>query len=100
MDSRIFFAAAMESVITVMSCTPSISIAEMRLERMAMSSASIEVMFNEWTYSCLMVEWWVQMCAAAVATWVFLTPPSAMTAALLGLTCDDLKARLRLCRCW
>ena len=100
MDSRIFFAAAMELVITVMSCTPSISIAGMRPERMAMSSASIEVTFNEWTCSCLMAEWWVQMCTAAVATWVFLTPPSVMTAVLLELTCDDLKARLRLCRCW
>ena len=100
MDSRIFFAAAMESVITVISCTPSISMAGMRPVRMAMSSASMGVTFNEWTCSCLMTEWSVQMCAAAVVTCVFFTPPSAMTAALLGLTCDDLKARLRLCRCW
>jgi len=54
--------------------------------RIAMSSALIDVTFNEWTCSCLMIELSTQMCAAAVATWDFFTPPSAMTAALLGLT--------------
>ena len=64
----------------------SISIAGMRPVRMAMSSASIDVTFNKWTCSCLMIELLAQMCAAAVATRDFFTPPSAMTAALLGLT--------------
>ena len=100
MDSRIFFAAAMESVMTVMSWTPSISMAGMRPVQMAMSLASIGVTFNEWTHSCLMIELSAQMYTAAVVTWVFLMPPSVMIAALLGLTCDDLKTRLRLCRCW
>jgi len=53
---------------------------------MTMSSALIDVTFNEWTCSCLMIELSTQMCAAAVVTWDFFTPPSAMTAALLGLT--------------
>ena len=53
---------------------------------MAMSSASIDVTFKEWTHSCLMTELSAQMCAAAVATWDFLTPPSAMTATLLWFT--------------
>ena len=83
MDSRIFLAAAMESVITVMSWMLSISIAGMRPVRIAMSSALIDVTFMEWTCSCLMTELLTQMCAAAVATWDFLTPPSALMAALL-----------------
>jgi len=53
---------------------------------MTMSSASIDVTFNEWTHSCLIIELSAQMCATAIATWDFFTPPSAMTAALLGLT--------------
>jgi len=53
---------------------------------MAISSASIDVTFNEWTRSCLMLELSAQMCAAAVATWDFFMPLSAMTAVLLGLT--------------
>jgi len=53
---------------------------------MTMSSALIDVTFNEWTCSCLMIELSTQMCTAAVATWDFFTPLSAMTAALLGLT--------------
>ena len=64
----------------------SISIAGMRPARMAMSSASINVTFNEWTCICLVIELSAQMCATAVVTWDFFTPPSAMTAALLGLT--------------
>ena len=86
MDSRIFFAAAMESVMTIMLWTLSISIAGMRPVRMAMSSASIDVTFNEWTCSCLMTKLSVQMCTAAVATWDFLMPLSTMTAVLLRLT--------------
>ena len=86
MDSRIFFAAVMESVMTIMSWTLSISITEVRPVRMAMSFASIDVTFKEWTRSCLMTELLVQMCAAAVATWDFLMPPSVMTTALLRLT--------------
>ena len=86
MDSRIFFAAAMELVITIMSWTLSISIAGVRPVRMAMSSALIDVTFKEWTCSCLMTELSAQMCAAAIVTWDFFTPPSAMTAALLRLT--------------
>ena len=68
MDSRIFFAAVMESVMTIMSWTLSISITEVRPVRMAMSSASIDVTFKEWTRSCLMTELSAQMCAAAVVT--------------------------------
>ena len=86
MDSRIFFATAMESVMTVMSWMLSISIAEVRPVRIAMSSALIDVMFNEWTRSCLITELSAQMCAAAVVTWDFLTSLSAMTAMLLRLT--------------
>ena len=86
MDSRIFLAAVIESVMTIMSWMLSISMAGMRLVRMAMSSASIDVTFKEWTRSCLMTELSAQMCAVAIATWDFLTPPSAMTAALLWFT--------------
>jgi len=68
--------------------------------QIAMSSASIDVTFIEWTCSYLMTELLIQICAAAVATWDFLTPPSAMTAVLSWFTWDDLKARLRLCICW
>ena len=68
MDSRIFLAAAMESVITVMSWMLSISIAGMRPVRIAMSSALIDVTFMEWTCSCLMTELLTQMCTAAVVT--------------------------------
>ena len=50
---------------------------------MAMSSASIDVTFEEWTRSCLMTELSAQMSAVAVATWDFLMPPSVMTATLL-----------------
>jgi len=67
---------------------------------MAMSSASIGVTFNKWTHSCLMTELSAQMCATAIVIWHFLMPLSVMTAMLLGLTCDDLRTRLRLCRCW
>ena len=83
LDSRIFLAAVMESVMTVISWMLSISIAGMRLVRMAMGSASIDVTFKEQTRSCLMTELSAQMCAAAVATWDFLMPLSAMTATLL-----------------
>ena len=72
LNSRIFFAAAMESVMTVMLWTLSISIAGMRPARMAISSASIDVTFNKWIRSCLMLELSAQMCTAAVATWDFL----------------------------
>ena len=64
----------------------SISIAEMRPVRMAMSSASIDVTFKKWTRSCLMTELSAQMYAAAVATWDFLTSSFAMTAVLLWFT--------------
>jgi len=53
---------------------------------MTMSSALIDVTFNEWTCSCLIIELSTQMCTAAVVTWDFFTPLSAMTAVLLGLT--------------
>ena len=39
----------------------------MRPVQMAMSSASIDVMFTEWTCSCLMTELSAQMYTAAVA---------------------------------
>ena len=68
LDSRIFLAAVIESVITVMSWMLSISIAEIRPVRMVMSSASIDVTFKEWTRSCLMTELSAQICTAAVAT--------------------------------
>ena len=100
MDSRIFFAAAMESVMTVISWMLSIAIAGMRPVRIAMSSTSIDVTFMEWTCSYLITELSTQMCATAVATWDFLMPSSAMIAVLSWFTWDDLKARLRLCRCW
>ena len=64
----------------------SISIAGIRPVRMAISSASIDVTFTEWTCSCLIIELSAQMCAAAVATRDFFTPLSVMTAVLLGLT--------------
>ena len=86
MDSRIFLAAAMESVITVMSWMLSISIAGMRPVRIAMSSALIDVTFMEWTCSCLMTELLTQMCTAAVVTWDFLMSPSAIMAALSWFT--------------
>ena len=60
--------SVMESVMTMMSWMLSISMAGMRLVRMAMSSALIEVTFKEWTHSCLMTELSAQMCAAAIAT--------------------------------
>jgi len=62
------------------------SIAGMRPVRMTMSSASIDVTFNEWTCSCLIIELSTQMCTTAVVTWDFFMPPSVMTAVLLGLT--------------
>ena len=71
---------------TVMLWMLSISIAGVRPVQMAMSSASIDVMFKEWTCSCLMTELSAQMCATAIATWDFLMPPSMMTAVLLWLT--------------
>ena len=68
MDFRIFLAVAMESVITVMLWMLFISIAGMRPVRMAISSASIGVMFTKWTCNYLMTELSAQMCAAAVVT--------------------------------
>jgi len=53
---------------TVMSWMLSISIAGIRPVRMAMSSASIDVTFKEWTCSCLVTELSAQMCTAAVVT--------------------------------
>jgi len=83
LDSRIFFATAMKSVMTIISWTLSISIAGVRPVQMAMSSASIDMMFKKWTCSCLMTELLAQMCATAVVIWDFLMPPSAITAILL-----------------
>ena len=100
LDSRIFLAAAIESVMTVILWMLSISIAGMRLVWIAMSSASRGVIFMEWTCNCLMTELSTQTCTAAVATWDFLIPLSAMTAALLWFIWDDLKVRLRLWRYW
>ena len=68
MDFRIFLAVAMESVMTVILWMLSISIAGIRPVQMAMSSASIGVMFTKWTYNYLMTELSAQMCAATVAT--------------------------------
>ena len=68
MDSRIFLAAAMESVMTVMSWMLSISTTGMRPVQMAMSSALIDMTFMEWTCSCLMTELLAQICAAAIVT--------------------------------
>jgi len=67
-NTRIFLAAVIELVMTVMLWILSISIAGMRPVRMAMSSTSIDVTFKKWTYSCLITELSAQMCTAAIAT--------------------------------
>ena len=100
LDSKIFLAAAMESVMTVMLWMSSISIVGTSPVRIAMSSASRGVIFIEWTFNDLMIWLLDQMCAIAVATWDFLIPPSAIIAVLLLLICDDLKVCSRPWRCW
>jgi len=52
-DSRIFLAAVMESVITMMSWILSIFIARMSPVQIVMSLASRDVMFMELTYNSL-----------------------------------------------
>jgi len=66
--------------------------AGIRPKRIAMSSASIEVMFIELTCKHRMMELSDQMCVTAVATCDFLMPPSAMMAMLWGAVWDDPKA--------
>ena len=85
---------------TVMLWMSSISIVGTSPVWIAMSSASREVIFIEWTFNDLMIWLLDQMCAIAVATWDFLIPPSAIIAVLLLLICDDLKVCSRPWRCW
>ena len=92
MDSKTFFAAAIESVITMMLWTFSSSMAGIRPKHIAMSSASIEVTFIELACKHWMMEFSDQMYATTVATCDFLMPPSAMMVMLWGAVWDDLKA--------
>ena len=84
MDSKTFFAAAIELVITMMLWTFSSSMAGIRPKRIAMSSASIEVTFIELACKHWMMRFSDQMCITAVATCDFLMPLSAMMAMLWG----------------
>ena len=92
MDSKTFFVAAIESVITMMLWTFSSSMAGIRPKRIAMSSASIEVMFIKLACKCWMMEFSDQMYATVVATCDFLMPLSATMVMLWGAVWDDLKA--------
>ena len=92
LDSKIFLPAAIESVMTIMLWTFSISIAGMSLVQIAMSLASRAVMFMELTCNFLMTILSDQIWATTVATCDFLTPPSVMTAVLLDDTWESLKA--------
>ena len=56
LDSKIFFAAAIESVMTMMLWTFSSSIAGIRPKRIAISLVSIDVMFIELTCKCRTIE--------------------------------------------
>jgi len=56
--------------------------AGIRPKWIAMSLASIDVIFMELTYKCWTMELSVQICMMAVATCDFFMPPSAMTVIL------------------
>ena len=92
MDSKTFFAAAVESVITMMLWMFSSSMAGIRPKRIAMSLASIEVTFIELACKHWTIEFSDQICAIAVATCNFLMLPSTTMAMLWGAVWDDLKA--------
>ena len=77
-----------------------ISMASIRSVQIAMSLASIDVIFMEWTWSYLTTELSDQMWSTTVTAWDFLTLSSAMTAVLLEEIWDDLKVWLRLWRYW
>jgi len=66
--------------------------AGIRPKHIAMSSASIEVMFIKLACKCQTMELSVQMCTTAVATCDFLMPPSTTMAMLWSNIWDDLKA--------
>jgi len=83
---------------TMMLWMLSLSIVGIRPVWMAMSSASIDIMFMEWICNRWIIELLNQIWAAAVATCDFLTPPSAMTAMLLEDVWEALKVQLRFCR--
>ena len=100
LDSRIFFAVTMESVMTLMSWMLSFSMAGINPVWMAMSSASTDVTFKEWICRRRMMELSNQMWATAVAAFDFLTPPSMIMAMLHSDFWDALKVWLRFCRCW
>ena len=82
MDSKTFFAAAIELVIMIMLWMFSSSMAGIRPKCIAMSSASIEVMFIELACKRWTMEFSDQMCATTVATCDFLMPSSATMAML------------------
>ena len=100
MDSKNFFAAAMESVITIMLWMLFSSMAGIRPKHMAMSSASIEVTFIELACRRWTREFSDHMYVTVVATCDFLIPPSATMVMLWGTVWDDLKAWLRFCMWW
>ena len=95
MDSRIFLAVVMESVITMILWMLSLSMVGIRPVQMVMSSASIDITFIEWICNHWIIELSNQIWAAAVATCDFLTPPSAIIAMLLEDVWEALKVRLR-----
>jgi len=100
LDSKNFFAAAMELVMMMMLWTFSSFMVGIRPKHMAMSSASIEVTFIELACRHWTREFSDHMCATAVVTCDFLIPLSAMMAMLWGAVWDDLKAWLRFCMWW
>ena len=100
LDSKIFLAATMESVIRIMLWKFSFSMAGIRPSQMAMSSASTDITFIELICKHWMIELLDQIWATAVAICDFLTPPSVMTVVLKEEVWDDLKVWLRFWRYW
>ena len=100
LDLKIFFAAAIESVMTIMSWTFFFSIAGIKPKQIAMSSASIDVTFIELTCKRWTMELSVHMCATTMATCDFFMPLSAMMAMLWDDVWEDLKAWSRFWRWW
>ena len=92
LDSKIFLSAAMESVMTIILWTFTISMAGISPVQIAMSLASRAMMFMELTCNFLMTTLLDQIWAAAVVTCDFLMSLSAMTTVLLGNTWESLKA--------
>ena len=85
-EEVIFFPASSESVMTRIWCASVFSKAAVRPIRMAISSASIEVMLFEWALSVSITLLSFHTCATAVADPTALTLPSEMTA----MSLDDL----------